>query len=147
MNIAAGATFTAFSVHFLPNTVAGCTDVTMRFFDKNNTADFVEQSFKFCATEGGVSILDQIKNGNVMETPFPNPASDVLNVKFNLPRAVKDAQVLLVDMTGRTIKSHKPSGNYGLMVWDVQDLPEGLYYMMMTGEGEVLGTQKIVVKH
>ncbi len=147
VTIPSGGSFNAFSIHFNANTVSGCADVTMRFFDKVNSADFVEQSFKFCANETGTSIQDEIKGGNALESPYPNPVSDILNVKFQLPRSVKDAQVQLIDMTGKTIKTHTLSGTYGLMVLDVQELPEGLYYMIMTGEGAVIGSQKVIVKH
>ncbi|MBX7242662.1 MAG: T9SS type A sorting domain-containing protein [Bacteroidia bacterium] len=147
VTIPSGGSFNAFSMHFNANTVPGCANVTMRFFDKVNTADFVEQSFQFCANETGTSILDEIKNGNALESPYPNPVSDILNVKFQLPRSVKDAQVQLIDMTGKTIRTHTPGGTYGMMVWDMQELPEGLYYMIMTGEGAVIGSQKIMVKH
>ena len=68
---------------------------------------------------------------------FPNPTSDVLNVRMDLPEA-SNIQVEVVNVVGQTISSEAYGsivGDQVLMV-DVTDYSAGMYYLNITVDGE-----------
>jgi len=79
-------------------------------------------------------------------TVFPNPANEVINVRFNAPAG---ATLTLTDITGRTVAG---SDNAALHAGDnsvaipVAGLPSGLYLVQLhSGEGTV--TKKVTIAH
>ena len=67
---------------------------------------------------------------------FPNPASDLLNISLDIEVSM-DIQTRLYDAQGRLLKTQtgklKPGNNN--IQWDVNQFPEGLYFISIVGEG------------
>lgn len=93
------------------------------------------------------SVGNQTVNGITLEVPFPNPASDVTNVQFELPRA---GQVTLTvfDLMGRPISQLRRQYNAGQQTEriDVSSLPSGNYLIVMDTQGSRI-LQRMVVSH
>lgn len=66
---------------------------------------------------------------------YPNPFVDQLRLQ-NLPEGV-DWQIDLLDQLGRTVKSGT-SGKNTETVFSVGEMPAGLYFLRLSGEGRVL---------
>ena len=65
---------------------------------------------------------------------YPNPASDILNVNYNLVE--KDAATLLVmDFTGKVIVSSQINNSKGLKQIDITQLASGIYFLKINIDG------------
>ena len=76
-----------------------------------------------------------IKNTNI--SVYPNPVVDVVNIN-----GVKNAKVVVSDVTGKSLISQNINGNASI---NVSDLAEGVYNLTIITEGNVY-SQKILVK-
>jgi hypothetical protein len=77
---------------------------------------------------------------------YPNPASDEVNIKFELP-ATSDMEILLLDEMGRLVrvisKGKRLKGEYTEQV-QVAGLSAGLYYVSLRA-GEMRETKSLVI--
>ncbi|MBK9256029.1 MAG: T9SS type A sorting domain-containing protein [Saprospiraceae bacterium] len=83
--------------------------------------------------------IDQTKKIKI----YPNPVSDILYISQN---ETANVQYTLMDMQGLTIKSIFVSGADTEIMWDVSQVPQGMYVLSMEQEGRLLGSKKIVKK-
>ena len=74
---------------------------------------------------------------NSMVSVYPNPASSVIFVKYN-----SNAQVSLIDMTGRCVKATEISGDATI---NVEDLEKGMYIIKIQ-DGDNTMIHRVVVK-
>jgi hypothetical protein len=101
------------------------------------TTDIVVQS-----TTG----IGEIENqGFLLDAPVPNPASEVTQVNFTLPRAAQ-LTLTVVDMLGRPVAQRTRNYTAGAQVENinVSNLPNGTYFILLDAEGSRL-LQKLVV--
>ncbi|MGB1040234.1 MAG: T9SS type A sorting domain-containing protein [Flavobacteriales bacterium] len=78
-----------------------------------------------------MSSIDEISNEYSVNL-FPNPTTDLLNVRINSSKNVNDnLNITLVDAIGRTVSSFQEtfSGNAGLFSMDVANLENGVYFI------------------
>ncbi|GAB3828747.1 T9SS type A sorting domain-containing protein [Hymenobacter jeollabukensis] len=81
--------------------------------------------------------VQPIGPGNVVPlSVYPNPAQNLLTVR--LPTA-PGTSVQLVSLQGRVVRQHLGSDGPGVseLVWNVADLPRGLYTVRAVGSGQV----------
>ncbi len=69
---------------------------------------------------------------------YPNPVNDLMNIHSD----VSFDEVLITDISGRTIKTVRASGNN--MSVNVNQLPEGIYMIKILNNNEVVGFSKVV---
>lgn len=74
---------------------------------------------------------------------FPNPASDVLNVSYNVP-ADEQVTVTLSNSLGQAVASVE--GDASSASIDVAGLNGGLYFASIVVDGIVVATQKVIVE-
>lgn len=78
---------------------------------------------------------------------FPNPASNFLNLDFNL-NSNTDVAVSMTDLTGKTVYNNNLknlNGNQGLVI-STSSLADGIYMISLkTNEG--ISTKKVAIKH
>lgn len=82
-------------------------------------------------------------------TAWPNPASNLLHTRFSNPEPTTTSLVLL-DITGHSIQTlwsnrTVPAGEY-LGEISLEQLPNGIYFLQLTGE-TVRQTLKIIIAH
>ncbi|MEM6698164.1 MAG: M43 family zinc metalloprotease, partial [Bacteroidota bacterium] len=100
------------------------------------------------SSSGGCAagLVDRPSNGGVSAqvglTAYPNPASDALNVRFNL---ASEGNLRMIDITGRTVLELVVSYGRSVQEINVSNLPKGLYFLELRSEGEVQ-VQKVVVE-
>ena len=80
---------------------------------------------------------------------YPNPASDVVCIEIQNPdRAMRNYEVALIDLSGRTCQTAIAEGNSGSVDnirLDITDLPQGSYFVRIQAEGVSL-VRKFVKK-
>jgi hypothetical protein len=81
---------------------------------------------------------------------FPNPASDRVNVQFEIPADTEMIRIQLIDATGRTIRTfmddHAKKTGLAAFSFAVDPLPTGVYYLQISADQQQLHTETIVVE-
>jgi hypothetical protein len=103
-------------------------------------------SANFTSVNDIVTVHEQAPHFMMQTTVYPNPASDEVNVKFELP-ATSDMEILLLDEMGRLVrvisKGKRLKGEYTEQV-QVAGLSAGLYYVSLRA-GEMRETKSLVI--
>lgn len=68
-------------------------------------------------------------------TLYPNPASSLVIVEVPAIE-IKDAQLSLIDLTGKVVIRQKVDAGNGKVQLDVSDLPKGLYFVKYENGGK-----------
>jgi len=96
---------------------------------------------------GGVAI-SETELAKVQLSVFPNPATDNLNVAFDIPVA-GDISLTLVDVLGRTAKEDN-LGNINAGVYNeeisVSKMSSGTYVLLLRLDNQLIKTQTIVIQ-
>ncbi len=137
-----------FSGHYNYNDVNGnpqygTTIVKYSFFDKDNPAviDTVIVLYKL-----GYTGIDENGVKTSVSDLYPNPASSYVNVDFHLNGTVKSAEIKIVNLVGKVVKTAQITDRQGSMKLDIQDLSEGLYFYTVLINGKIEKTKKLIVK-
>lgn len=76
---------------------------------------------------------------------YPNPASDLVNVRYNFPVAA-EATFALRDMLGRVVASQRVSGTEGRIQFSTANFAQGTYVLSVEAEGAVIAHHKVILK-
>ncbi|MBN2274741.1 MAG: T9SS type A sorting domain-containing protein [Bacteroidales bacterium] len=79
---------------------------------------------------------------------FPSPATDKINIRYLATGKESLVKASLTSITGQELKTTTPSQNaagYNFMVFDVHDLPAGIYFVNLQVDDET-ATKKIVIE-
>ena len=121
-------------------------DVNQLFLTETTYLDYV--AYSSCAQS--VSYLDSVViegsiNVNELDAQgwkiFPNPATDLLRIQ---PVSSSSATVQLRDMTGAVVREDQLHGPQ--LVWDVAELPAGVYLVEVWENGARLGANRAVIR-
>ena len=84
-------------------------------------------------------------NSRAKEGLAPNPASTWTAITYSLPVTGGSAEILVRDITGRTLKQFSVTGTQGQVVLDARQLAAGPYTIeFRTGPGSMLAEKLIV---
>jgi Secretion system C-terminal sorting domain len=77
---------------------------------------------------------------------YPNPASNELNLSYP---DFQNKQIIITDILGRTQKTASPSPSQvgETQTINIQNLPNGIYYLSIYENSRLLGSRKFVVLH
>jgi hypothetical protein len=76
---------------------------------------------------------------------YPNPATDILHVDFSQSLTRSEVVALeITDLMGRTVKHISPAAGSFSADCQIQELPEGIYLLRVSGRDAVLSTLKWV---
>ncbi len=85
----------------------------------------------------------EVNGVNVTMKLYPNPASNMVFVEFE---ENVQANIVLTDLAGRTVFNGITNGTRTGI--ETESLPNGIYLMRLSAlNGEILATQKLVIKH
>ncbi|MBC7552516.1 MAG: T9SS type A sorting domain-containing protein [Taibaiella sp.] len=102
---------------------------------------------KYYTQKAGVNAVNDVNNNKAGLTLYPNPASEIINIKFTLENAA-DARLSVFDLTGRTVATipgNKLNSGINNINVPVSSLPDGIYLVQLQAAG-VNVTQKLVVQ-
>ena len=109
------------------------------------------QSFYVLYTDSTtVSLEKPFKQGTTSTNieAYPNPANTNATINYSLPSSYRSGKIAVRNMIGKTIKTISISGNStGKQSFSTSELPNGVYFYSIIGDGKTLSTKKLVVKH
>jgi hypothetical protein len=73
---------------------------------------------------------------------YPNPASDILNLKFGNPLSER-LEIIILDSHGRNVKSSFTEPSVTITEINMQDLASGIYYIRLIN-GKLSNVYKVV---
>ena len=99
------------------------------------------------STRGLSSKVQKLKKAKLdVVVLYPNPADELLNLEYKLPKQVLNAQFDLRDAFGRVAISQKLQGTNGQHTFDVTRLQDGLYFFSIsTKDGDVLQSGRLII--
>lgn len=106
-----------------------------------NNADFEAYSGANCP-DGISNIEDELAGTEI--NAYPNPTQGQLTVSYDFPKFI-EAEVRLMDLTGRTLVQQKIRGLAGETNFSLDGVAGGTYVLMVSHEGYIVDTRKIVL--
>lgn len=84
--------------------------------------------FNLSGQSGNTSAMLRTQKTNLTFNIYPNPASNLVIVEVPAPE-LKEAQLSLIDLTGKVIIRQKVYAGNTKVQLEVSDLPKGLYFV------------------
>jgi len=101
-------------------------------------------------TPVALSVAEQTAYANAeLFTPYPNPVSGQLYVKYYLQNA-SNVTISITDLQGRVVKelvhNEQVMSGYHVRPYSTADIPNGMYILQLHTDGKIM-TEKISVQH
>jgi hypothetical protein len=141
MTVAADSEQEDFDIHYHCQGMEGTTRIMYVAFDEANPDDSV--AFTVNYTVDGAAVENQFGQMLVSDV-FPNPANDIAKIRYNLPLN-EVLKVQIFNVLGNALMSFVVSGS-GNIVIPTNELGAGTYFCTFTLNGEILETQKLIVR-
>ncbi|MBL0912280.1 MAG: T9SS type A sorting domain-containing protein [Bacteroidia bacterium] len=135
-----------------PNTASYSTSS----LQNNDVISCVLQSDTLCATpdtalSNGITITISttglVTNIDASVSVYPNPATDMVQVALEGTFSYNEAQIRLIDVSGRTLLLRRENISAGKQVFslDTAQLPAGLYHLQIRAGGSLIAAQKVMI--
>lgn len=82
-----------------------------------------------------------------LSAPFPNPTNDYCTIFYKLPQNNTQGIISIYDLNGSIIKNIEVSYKNEYILFNNQNLNDGIYFYSLFTEDALLETKKFVVKH
>jgi hypothetical protein len=106
--------------------------------NKTNTNEAINKS-----VEG---LSKDINNGASLSQNAPNPFKENTSIGFYLPSTIKNAAFYIYDLQGKQLKSYNVSDReHGTIVIQGSESLPGMYYYSLIADGNVIGTEKMIL--
>lgn len=76
----------------------------------------------------------------------PNPADDVLNIRWDIPEEKANLVLVLKDITGKAYRQVRIQGKYGSLNWNISAIPAGVYICDLLSGRDVLDSEKVMIR-
>ena len=92
-------------------------------------------------------IADNLQSPSVyLQQNVPNPYNHTTSIAYNLPTTFSSAQIIVTDITGKTLKTINVSGNgKGVLHLDASTLSSGSYNYSLYVNGKLIGSKKMIL--
>ncbi len=122
----------------------GVSLIEYTFFNKDNPDENVKIVVKF---DSSPTAIDEniFKNIWISEI-YPNPATNSVNIDYDLPVEVDEANVKIVNILGSVVKERQIDSRNSNLKIDISDLNGGIYFYSLFVVGEVYRTKKLIVR-
>lgn len=94
-----------------------------------------------------VTVPDLEHQASLQVSLYPNPATDVVNIRYSLEKA-EDAEIVILEELGRMIRAVKHENSVvgdQIEQVNISDLAPGVYYVRLTA-GEIVETKGLIVQ-
>lgn len=129
----------------------------------NQTGDFEYKLFAYCFDYSAspeivwtsiygvpgtsVSVISSPNSQeDVFLNAYPNPASDVIKLEYELPVNVRNAQLYIINSNGNMVKDYMIDGHSTNISMNVNDLSSGVYYYYIKYDKHQSESRKIIVQ-
>lgn len=133
-----------FSGNYKINGAVGTSLIEYTFFNKDNPDENVKIVVKF---DSSPEAIDEniLKNIWISEI-YPNPATNFVNIDYDLPKEVNQVSVRIVNLLGSVVKEQKIDSRIDNLKIDISDLNGGIYFYSLFVVGEIYSTKKLIVR-
>ena len=77
---------------------------------------------------------------------YPNPASNMVNVLYNISSDAGKVSIEINDVTGKLISTYMVDKNNSQMIINTQHLSKGIYYVMLKVDNKNMKVEKLVIQ-
>lgn len=155
-------TISASTITLLPN--VEFTDFDFLYFYENTMTSVIKVHLINPVTEPEIGSLQSFvvvyKNLLSLDKPvkqsnrttslevYPNPANYNTTINYTLASNYSSGKIIIRNMIGQELKSIPISGGSSAkQVVSTSDLPNGVYFYSIVGDGKTISTKKLIVKH
>jgi len=139
-DVPANDELSGFYVEYNPDGNPGVATIDYKLFNVDDTLDAVSFTVVYDAS---ASVEDPVK-GVIVSDLYPNPASSNARVDYNLsPGSTLDIE--MYDMLGNRVFDYNREGT-GTLSIPVNQLESGTYLYQYSIDGEIMDTQKLIIK-
>lgn len=106
------------------------------------------QSFVVQYKNFNISLGKPINSNVTSLEAYPNPAKNSATINYSIPSNYRTGNLVVRNMIGSVVKTIPINGgSTGKQSISTYDLPNGVYFYSIVGDGKTLSTKKLVVKH
>lgn len=135
---------TGLVVYFQPNDITGNAIYEYRFYNSENTNDsasvFVKWAISLLTDVN--EITDALKDMDV----YPNPAKDNFTVDLNTGIKADRQEIIIRDMLGKVVRRENIASAQETFRFTTEGMQGGIYFVSYAIDGEILKTNKLVVR-
>jgi len=82
-----------------------------------------------------------------LEQNIPNPLSNTTSIRYSIPAGAKNAQLMITDNSGKTVKQTTLQAGKGVVNIDASAFSSGTYTYSLLVDGKLIESKKMVVAH
>lgn len=131
---------TDFSGDYYPNGISGISYIRYTFNVYHGDSAWI--IVKYDATGSSISSNNLAK----LLKPYPNPASTNVNIPFQLSSNQKGC-IEIYDVIGKIKGQFYINSKTNIQSLPVDNLNNGIYFVQLKVNGNIIGTEKIIIKH
>ena len=144
--IQAGDTNYTFYAHYRPLGNVGLTVIKYVFYLSTNSSDLVNQTVGFCVDTDCTIGIEESHNQASLFWNASNPFEGFGAMNYQLANGQNRGTLTVMNVAGQVVKDVHLYNAKGQVFFDAQDFSSGMYLFQLKSNGELLGTQKIMVK-
>lgn len=133
-----------FSAHYDIHGAVGVSMVKYTFYNVANHDEKVEVVVKFNTAPDGIS--EHILNKIEVSSAYPNPATNYVDIDYDLPYEVETASIKVMNILGSVVKESTFTNKMGTQRINTSDLNSGIYFYSVVINNEIIRTEKLVVR-
>ncbi len=141
--IGAGATnYSDFIADYIPNGIVGTSIIKYYFYDDADTTDVASVIVEYTGISVGIEeLVGKIK----FSEAYPNPASSQVTFDYLFPSGVNEANIVIRDILGNTVKESMISNLEGKVVIKTEYLTSGLYFYSLIVNDKIALSKKLII--
>ena len=136
----------AFSGHFLINEQIGTSLVEYMFYDSDNEDINVKVLVKYRYWASPEGIAEDALKGGKISSLYPNPATTVVNIDYDIPLEIESASIRIVNIFGSLVKVSDIEPASNKLSIDVSDMEAGIYFYSVLLNNHVYQTKKLIIR-
>ena len=110
----------------------------------------MKAAIQIIAKKEGVDVSSASINTSITSAALaqniPNPYNHTTSIAYNLPASFSSAQIIVTDITGKTLKTINVSGNgKGVLHLDASTLSSGSYNYSLYVDGKLISTKQMIL--
>jgi hypothetical protein len=116
--------------------------VHYQFFDNANTNDSSGVTLQY---NGFVGVNELAKAEGNISSAFPNPATAMVSIKYDMNQYAQNARLELFNMLGKKVKAIELTDKQGVAKIDVSEMTPGVYFYTFVINDKAIATKKLVI--